>query len=1034
MFKQFGITNLESFGVQFSDDELLGFNDNNSSKFFDRFITHIPESSRTISDQTLQEYDYRIVKYWDQITKKHYYSKNIYPLYFQYLSLLFTEYYLDRYFSSRTKLCNDLNDFLNNFNKDLPIEQQIEKFNEKELNTLAYWIATGGGKTLIMHCNILQFQYYLEMTNRKKQFNHIILLTPNEGLSYQHKKDLNHAGIHAELFSKNTGYFFSQPPIIIIDIHKLKEKDGNKTVAVEFFENNNLVLVDEGHRGASGLDWITKRNQLCENGFSFEYSATFGQAIKASKGTFSKTKLSQKYQLTQQYSKCIIFDYSYKFFHADNYGKDYFIMNLSNNWTSDQLQLYLVGCVLSFYQQKKIYKDNEELTKKYLFADPLWVFVGGKVTAKNEFNIDTISDIQVIIKFISRFITNIDESIHFIELFMTQQDDLRDANGNLIFENSFDYINKIGISKKSNKIFDDILKTVFNSNTRSDLNMVYLKGNNDEIGLRVGKTNDWFGIINVGDSSKLINLCKKLNIGHIHISEHIFSSSLFQEIEKPNSSINLLIGAKKFTEGWNSWRVSTMGLMNVGRSEGSEIIQLFGRGVRLKGENFSLKRTTLSKQYPHLRYLEILNVFGIRSNYMAEFEEYLREENIGKKTTKLITLPVIKKLSRNDLNLIRLKSNTKPFKQNKKIYLSKITNNSVRVSLNWYPRIKSIESENKTHVNINWNESSFDNEHLAFLNYDEIFFELVLYKKEKGWHNLQLDKTRIKQIINDSSWYKLFLAKDLFEITNFERIKMYQNIIIMLMKKYLERLYNLQKQKYESAYLEYYKITSEDKNFFNNYEITIDQNEIIWINNINAIKNKIIDGTFKDYYSFKKLKFVDFTQHQYTPLVCFDNNHIIKIMPVPLNKGEQDFVEDLKVFYNTNQKFFSNKKIYLLRNQSKGKGIGFFEAGNFYPDFILWLVINKKQYVCFIDPKGLYYIDGFHDPKIQFYKTVKNIQLRLNDPEIVLESFIISHTNILGIPWSNNHNKEEFNDHHILFQNDDKNTYIKQLFDLILQN
>jgi len=50
----------------------------------------------------------------------------------------------------------------------------------------------------------------------------------------------------------------------------------------------------------------------------------------------------------------------------------------------------------------------------------------------------------------------------------------------------------------------------------------------------------------------------------------------------------LLIGSKKFSEGWSSWRVSSMGLMNVGKSEGSQIIQLFGRGVRLKGYQFSL--------------------------------------------------------------------------------------------------------------------------------------------------------------------------------------------------------------------------------------------------------------------------------------------------------------------------------------------------------------------------------------------------------------------------------------------------------------
>jgi hypothetical protein len=34
-----------------------------------------------------------------------------------------------------------------------------------------------------------------------------------------------------------------------------------------------------------------------------------------------------------------------------------------------------------------------------------------------------------------------------------------------------------------------------------------------------------------------------------------------------------------------------MGLMNVGQTEGSQIIQLFGRGVRLKGYGSSLKRS-----------------------------------------------------------------------------------------------------------------------------------------------------------------------------------------------------------------------------------------------------------------------------------------------------------------------------------------------------------------------------------------------------------------------------------------------------------
>ena len=77
---------------------------------------------------------------------------------------------------------------------------------------------------------------------------------------------------------------FEGKNIEIIAIHKLEEASGNKTIAVEAFEGNNLVLVDEGHRGAGGTEWKDKRNRLCESGFSFEYSATFGQAVHALSG------------------------------------------------------------------------------------------------------------------------------------------------------------------------------------------------------------------------------------------------------------------------------------------------------------------------------------------------------------------------------------------------------------------------------------------------------------------------------------------------------------------------------------------------------------------------------------------------------------------------------------------------------------------------------------------------------------------------------------------------------------------------------
>jgi hypothetical protein len=118
-------------------------------------------------------------------------------------------------------------------------------------------------------------------------------------------------------------------------------------------------------------------------------------------------------------------------------------------------------------------------------------------------------------------------------------------------------------------------------------------GSDGEIGLRIG-THDWFGVVNVGDAK---GLCDRLEAArgeddHYVVEEMAFSGSLFTGINTTGSPIRVLAGAKKFSEGWSSWRVTAMGLMNVGKKEGSEIIQLFGRGVRLRGFKFKLKRTS----------------------------------------------------------------------------------------------------------------------------------------------------------------------------------------------------------------------------------------------------------------------------------------------------------------------------------------------------------------------------------------------------------------------------------------------------------
>ena len=140
----------------------------------------------------------------------------------------------------------------------------------------------------------------------------------------------------------------------------------------------------------------------------------------------------------------------------------------------------------------------------------------------------------------------------------------------------------------------------------------------------------------------------------------------------------------------------------------------------------------------------------------------------------------------------------------------------------------------------------------------------------------------------------------------------------------------------------------------------------------------------------------DYPEHLYTPLVSLAKGvKEIKVTPVSLNEDEKKFVDYQNDYTDKHRMQLENdqKRIFLLRNKSK-VGMGFFETGNFYPDYILWIDTPDTQYITFIDPKGLMHFTA-QDEKIKFYKTIKELESRLSMPtskRIVLNSFIMSTT------------------------------------------
>lgn len=409
----------------------------------------------SISEDKIAQYDLNIKEYVDRMNKGRF--NPITLRYFQYLAVLFTEIYLDMYFTNKEKLLESLDKYVDLRNKGVSLtdKRYFLGFQPEHLKKLAYWMATGSGKTLIMHINLWQFLRYNDI-----ELDNVFLITPNEAMTRQHIGEMRMSGIKAYEFVgiTQTLLSYNQQEVKVIDIHKLRKERGEKTVAVESLEGHNLVFIDEGHMGASGEVWMKARETVIGDGFSFEYSATFGQAFSG----------SQDSALLEEYSKAIIVNYSYRYFYEDGYGKDYDILNLPEDQNIEMLQDIMFGNLLSFYEQTKYYEEKSDLVQEFNVRKPLWIFVGRKVNAVYTRDGKKRSDLTTILAFLQKFLKNEDNwSVNKTRDFLKFGATIQDAEGEDIFQGKFDYVRTL--KKTPEQLYGEILKHVFRTNRLSAL-------------------------------------------------------------------------------------------------------------------------------------------------------------------------------------------------------------------------------------------------------------------------------------------------------------------------------------------------------------------------------------------------------------------------------------------------------------------------------------------------------------------------------------------------------------------------------------
>ncbi len=1053
-----------------------GLNDQNQYHFTEALKTIVVKPELK---EMLDQYDENIQKYMEQINKKRF--PKIELKYYQYLAILFTELYLDRYFNDFDNFYRELTSFASKFFSTLynipaadvsnenkeeehPLrEEKKEKktkaskkkkneieshkdpsiSNEKQtiktkksksleakppvitplsMRKLVYWSATGSGKTILMHINMLQMKKYVNFN-----YDNFMLITPNEGLSYQHIQELDLSNIPNKKFDarRTLENWTGEAPVKVIEITKIKDEvssqDG-KSVPVEAFGDRNIIFIDEGHKGNSSEAKVWKKNReeiAGHRGFIFEYSATFAE-------------ITATPELFNEYAASIIVDYHYKYFYEDGFGKDYSILNLKDNDLYGEE--YLTFALLSFYEQVIYYQRNKTALKPFNIENPLMIFVGTSVSGKQN-----NSDVLKLCRFLSDFINSAEKYQGFITNILNGKSSLTDENGVSLTQYKLQYLRKIITQEEltAKKIYEHILSQLFYTNGSTSMQFIEIKNADGEIGLKFG--NSYFAVINIGDVSAFLKLIEaEKNPNMIRAAPSQFEKSLFHQIEKPDSPIYMLIGSKKFMEGWNSYRVSSMGLINIGKSQGTQVIQLFGRGVRLRGYDHYLKRALFLMEenlIPNdviipedIQIVETLNIFGLNANYMMDFKMTLL--NNGWENYEKVKLTIKRSGINSQLFLPKLSKDPSLF--TKEVFITNLKIPIAKYVMDLTSKVYQFES----HIELRPDqkkksivEMKIPEDILEVLDISELYLELLEYKRIKRYFNMYFTKQDIIYVLKHGE-YGIRCYEDFLKINpgdTMEKLFKIQAIALQLAKGLLDKIFNTQKYRWLQGNLtisdvkemeealypnEYVFIINSDMKEFKDHLLKfMEQFERrADFNNIKNMKEIRVD-TLKDLNNNPLIDFISMNVHLFQPLIFnYSDNHgkeykFVKISPTSLFPSEYRFLRTLEQYLESKKEENQKKSIFLLRNPVK-KGVKFFETKGFYPDFILWLIEEgKTQRISFIDPKGLRHLN-LNDEKIQLHKEIKIIEKQLeNDAknrgfQLSLNSFILSETSFKDLGWA----------------------------------
>ncbi|GAA9062587.1 DEAD/DEAH box helicase family protein [Helicobacter pylori] len=845
----------------------------------------------------------------------------------------FYAFYQERYSFANCDFTNKkLNSLLKNHFK---VENQCVSF-ENFINRLAFYMATGSGKTIVIIKLVELLSVAMGMGLIPKK--NIMFFSANENLIKQFEKEIekynrgkdyfkqidfkNLKSVTHKDFHRAPKGFFEKIALFYYraDLMSDEESKENLLNYKDYWDNGeNYVILDEAHKGNKSE---SKRQAIFSllslKGFLFNFSATF---------TEESDLITSVYNLSVgEWVKL-------------GYGKESVLLKKNNlnafkdskDLNDREKEIALLKALLLLGMQKRYKVEG-------YFYDPLMLVFTHSVNVEN-------SDAEIFFKTLARVIEN-DDGNDFLKAKEDLLEEIKDPE--FLFSDDKDKDYKVKVFKEGLKSMDfkGLKEEVFYA-SNGHIEVIINPKNNQEIAFKLNTSDKVFCLIKIGDITEWI--CEKLKSVKVVSKNLSFKEeSYFSQIDR--SSINILVGSRTFETGWDSTRPSVILFLNIGLDDDAKklVKQSFGRGVRIE---------SVKNQRQRLAYLDIdeaikkdlksnaamlETLFVIPTNH-ASLEAILtiqkESENGGENRGSWREIKLEKTPIKHALFV--------PCYRKEPTSILKIPENaSFKMSEKNFKDLKEcFNLMSEKHFILK--HEIYDPKDYATL---KDMIQQAHVKKVSTWHYKDLDymisEIKGKLYPNQKVPKDEFNALDNEKIVHFKRIKVKADKQEALIK-------TIQEVK-EHAPL--------DKEIL---RIKIAQGEI---DPYDAEKHKQ-DKTFKvDGAELLKLK-----EHYYTPLIkakdCDWLKHVVKV------KSEIDFLQELQDQETTktlqeNYDFWAFSKIDEHLDNLFIPYINNVAERRFFPDFIFWLQKSDTQIICFIDPKGITYADYEH--KADAYKLFKN--------------------------------------------------------------